>query len=520
MKKLLSFIIASAMMLSTVGTAFAAPNVFGIEPETTVDVGLDVKIKGTTGEYGDYATPENPYISYVATTTSVGTVNAKATLDMTEVAAKWNDYVQRGMTALSGLGLSAEETRAAVVNGADLSASRFVLKVTTNPAITHIGERNLQLSWSDKARELFVQEGLAEYDENVTGNTYTVTMKVLGSNQQLDAFFTSNPMAEISLEIPGTSVTGIGGPYEIKSEFTGTINIDVPVENGDMVVKFADTDYNYVKQLLAAVPGPAGPSGGSVRPVATPTPTPTVAPTATPEPQLGGTENGAKLNYEDHYAYIIGYDNGDGTEVVRPENPITRAEVATIFYRLLDEESRNKFRTQENEFSDVNAGDWFNNNVSTVAAAGIVNGYDDGTFRPNQRITRAEFATIASRFTSLVHEGENLFTDVDGHWAAANINNAAITGWVNGYDDGTFKPDAEITRAEAITLINRVLYRYVEEDDLHEDMIMWSDNTPDKWYYTAVQEATNSHDYDREAIGHYEEHTVMTAPYDWESHEK
>ena len=518
MKKLLSFIIASAMVLSSIGTAVAAPNIFGIEPETTVDVGLDVKIKGATGEYGDYATPENPYINYVATTTSVGTINGKATLDMTEVAAKWNDYVQRGMTAIAGLGLSPEETRAAVVNAADLSASRFVLKVTTNPALTHIAERNLQLSWSDKASELFVNEGQATYTESVTGNTYTITMKVKGTNAQLDAFFTSNPMAEISLEIPGTSVTGIGGPYEIKSEFTGTINIDVPVENGDMVVTFADTDTNYVKQLLSAVPGPAGPGGGSVRPK--PTPTPTVEPTATPEPQLGGTDKGAKLNYDDHYAYIIGYDDQYGKDEVRPENQITRAEVATIFYRLLDDESREKFRTQENEFSDVNVGDWFNNNVSTVAAAGIVNGYDDGTFRPNQSITRAEFATIAARFTSLVHEGDNLFNDIDGHWAATHINNAAITGWVNGYDDGSFKPEAKITRAEAITLINRVLYRYVETEDLHEDMIVWKDNTPDKWYYTAFQEATNSHDYKRDKIGDYEVHTEITEPHDWESHEK
>ncbi|MBQ3124414.1 MAG: S-layer homology domain-containing protein [Clostridia bacterium] len=513
MKKLLSFIIASALSLSSVGAVFAAPNVFGIEPETTVDVGLDVKIKGTTGEYGDYATAENPYISYVVSLTSEGTINAKATLDMSEVAAKWNEYIDAAV--------SKGVPRATALGYTELDESRFYLKVTTNPAITNIQGRNLTLSWSDKARELFEQEGLADYEETVSGNTYTVTMKVKGTNAQLDAFFNSNPMAEISLEIPGTTVTGIGGPYAIESEFTGTIDIDVPGDENDMVVRFSDTDTNYVKQLLASVPGPVG-GGGVVRPVATPTPTvaPTEAPTATPEPQLDGTANGAKLNYEDHYAYIIGYDDQYGKDEVRPENPITRAEVATIFYRLLDDESREKFRTQENEFSDVNEGDWYNNNISTVAAAGIVNGYDDGTFLPNNKITRAEFATIAARFTSLVHEGENLFTDIDGHWAAEYINNAAITGWVNGYDDGTFKPNAEITRAEAITLINRVLYRYVLEEDLHEDMIVWSDNTPDKWYYTAVQEATNSHEYDREHIGEYETHTAITEPHDWESHEQ
>lgn len=521
MKKLLSFVIASAISLSSVGVALADPNAFGIEPTTSVEVGLDVKIKGATGSYGDHDTEGTAYESKVPTAADSGTINAKATLDMTYVAAKWNEYVQKGMDAIDW-GLTPEQERAAVVNNTDLSESRFYLTVTTDPEITNILGENLTLSWSDKARELFeqVDEDSVSYEETTAGNTLTVEMKIKGTNAQLDTFFTSNPMAEISLEIPGTSVAGIDGPYAINSLFTGEIKINVPGDTNDMVVTFSDTDVNYVKQIVGE-DDPTPPSGGTIiRPATTPTPTPTVEPTATPEPQLGGTANGAKLNYDDHYAYIIGYDDQYGKDEVRPENPITRAEVATIFYRLLDDESREKFRTQENEFSDVNEGDWYNNNISTVAAAGIVNGYEDGTFLPNKRITRAEFATIAARFTSLVHEGENLFTDIDGHWAAEFINNSAITGWVNGYDDGTFMPDAEITRAEAITLINRVLYRYIHEDELHKDLIEWSDNTPDKWYYTAVQEATNSHDYDREHIGAYESHTEITEPYDWESHEK
>ena len=515
MKKLLSFVIASAISLSS-ATAFAAPNAFGIDPTSQVAVGLDVKIKGTTGEYNDYDTAVNPCLNYVATAISTGTINAKATLDMSAVAAKWNEYVQKGMDAIDW-GLTPEQERVAVVNNTDLSESRFVLKIKTNSAITHIEEDELNLIWSDKAKELFVQEGSADYKENATGNTLEVTMKIKGTNAQLDAFFTSSPMAEISLEIPGASVTGTGIVYAIESEFTGTININVPGDANDMVVTFMANDVNYVKQIVGEdKPSPGGGGGGAIIPASTPTPTDE----PTPEPQLGGTANGAKLNYEDHYAYIIGYDDQYGEDEVRPENPITRAEVATIFYRLLDDESREKFRTQENDFSDVNEGDWYNNNISTVAAAGIVNGYDDGTFGPNKKITRAEFATIAARFTSLVHEGENLFNDIDGHWAAGYINNAAITGWVNGYDDGSFKPEAEITRAEAITLINRVLYRYVEAEDLHEDMIVWVDNTPDKWYYTAVQEATNSHDYHRENIGDFETHTAITEPHDWEAHEQ
>ena len=125
---------------------------------------------------------------------------------------------------------------------------------------------------------------------------------------------------------------------------------------------------------------------------------------------------------------------------------------------------------------------------------------------PDKKITRAEFAAIASRFTSLVYEGENMFTDTSDHWAANEINNAAMTGWIAGYEDGTFNPEADITRAEAITIINRMLYRFVSKDGLHDDLVTWSDNTADKWYYEAVQEATNEHNYNRRGIGYYETH--------------
>ncbi len=200
------------------------------------------------------------------------------------------------------------------------------------------------------------------------------------------------------------------------------------------------------------------------------------------------------LNTEDHVAYIIGYAD----DTVRPENNITRAEVATIFFRLLTDSSREFYWTQKNDYSDVNRGDWFNNAVSTLSNAGIITGYPDGTFRPNAPITRAEFAAIAARFSDVAYSGKNTFSDVpDTHWAARFITLAEHLGWVAGYPDGTFRPDKAITRAEAMTLINRVLERAVDEKHMLPNMVTWIDNKPGTWYYEAVQEATNSHEYTR-----------------------
>ncbi len=214
----------------------------------------------------------------------------------------------------------------------------------------------------------------------------------------------------------------------------------------------------------------------------------------------------------DHYAYIIGYDDG----LVHPEANITRAEVATIFFRLLDEETRNQYMTRENHFTDVSADAWYNTAVSTMAAMGIITGRPGGIFDPNANITRAEFAAIAARFDASGNTTGASFTDIYDHWAKKEINIAANNGWVLGYEDGTFRPDQYITRAEAMTLVNRVLQRIPESvDDLHPDMIVWPDNMDtDEWYYLMVQEATNSHYYVRKDNG-YESWTNLREVPDW-----
>lgn len=215
---------------------------------------------------------------------------------------------------------------------------------------------------------------------------------------------------------------------------------------------------------------------------------------------------------DDHYAYIIGYDDG----LVHPEANITRAEVATIFFRLLDEETRNLYMTRENDFTDVNEDAWYNTAVSTMAAMGIVTGRPGGIFDPNANITRAEFAAIAARFDTNRNTTGASFTDIYDHWAMKEINIAANNGWVLGYEDGTFRPDQNITRAETMTMVNRVLQRIPESvDDLHPDMVQWADNMDTtKWYYLMVQEATNSHDYIRKENG-YESWLGLRETPDW-----
>ena len=223
------------------------------------------------------------------------------------------------------------------------------------------------------------------------------------------------------------------------------------------------------------------------------------------------------LNGDDHYAYIVGYPNGN----VEPNGNITRAEVATIFFRLLTEKVRTANSTQSNSLSDVTRGQWFNHAVSTLSSMGIVKGHNDGTFAPNAPITRAEFAAIAARFDDKNRDTSSKFTDIASHWAKNEIGIAANKGWINGYPDGTFRPNQYITRAEAMTLVNRVLNRLPENSsDLLDSMIKWPDNSDaSQWFYLAVQEATNSHYY-KTKENKFEKWTELRKTRDWTELEK
>lgn len=205
-----------------------------------------------------------------------------------------------------------------------------------------------------------------------------------------------------------------------------------------------------------------------------------------------------ELEKDDHYAYIIGRNDG----LVHPNANITRAEMATIFFRMLTDASRAVHWSQTNTYTDVSSGAWYNNAISTLTKAGILTGRGNGRFDPNAPITRAEFATLLSRFYEAEYEGPDKFSDIAGHWAANNINKATMNSLLQGYPDGTFKPNNYITRAEAVTGVNRILGRIAHKDHLLPDMIIWPDNSdPGAWYYEAIQEATNSHHYEKTVEG-------------------
>jgi hypothetical protein len=223
---------------------------------------------------------------------------------------------------------------------------------------------------------------------------------------------------------------------------------------------------------------------------------------------------GPQVETVEHFAYIVGYPDGN----IYPNRTITRAEVATLFFRVLTEESRSRYWSQTSPFYDVSQSDWYNNAVATLASAGVISGEPGNLFLPDQPITRAEFAVMAAHFYDPDDTVEAApFSDTQGHWAQTEIDLAYASGIVQGYSDGTFRPDQTITRAEAMTIMNRLLGRNPHEEHLLEDMLTWPDNM-DKtaWYYEEIQEATNSHDYSRlTEDGTAEKWTGLLTVRDW-----
>ena len=265
----------------------------------------------------------------------------------------------------------------------------------------------------------------------------------------------------------------------------------------DLEIK-GDTVFTYTYDQKS---GGSGGSGGSHKPTVT---IPDDVPTG--------------LNGKDHYAYVVGYPDG----MVYPQKNITRAEVATIFFRLLTDETREANMTKSNSYNDMKDGAWYTCAVSTLSKMGIIKGYEDGSFKPDASISRAEFAAIAARFDPDGDKTPATFSDVSSHWAKDEISIAANHGWIKGYEDGSFKPDQKITRAETMTLVNRVLKRLPEtKDDLHKDMKTWPDNQNESaWFYLAVQEATNSHYQKLKKDGTHDKWESMRETRDWAALEK
>ena len=295
--------------------------------------------------------------------------------------------------------------------------------------------------------------------------------------------------------LDGVTIPGAGS--QPNSGYRASGNWDT-TPSATTVINKEDTVFTYTYDQKS---GGSGGSGGSHKPTVT---IPDDVPTG--------------LNGKDHYAYVVGYPDG----MVYPQKNITRAEVATIFFRLLTDETREANMTKSNGYNDMKEGAWYTCAVSTLSKMGIIKGYEDGSFKPDASISRAEFAAIAARFDPDGDKTPATFSDVSSHWAKDEISIAANHGWIKGYEDGSFKPDQKITRAETMTLVNRVLKRLPEtKDDLHKDMKTWPDNQNESaWFYLAVQEATNSHYQKLKKDGTHETWESMRETRDWAALEK
>lgn len=407
-------------------------------------------------------------------------------------------------------------------NECTIDFSKFVKKELTATGSKTVDEATFivdvagSYDGEDIANALTPTETQATTDEDVLNTTLTATIKnIVGGNVYEEPFtgsVTVSKPGHYTFTLTERKGTQSGVTYD---ESTYQVSVDIGRIGNNLVICEAKTYLNNEPVELIKLENDAPVTAGYIifkntidtgkddyYPIIIPT--------------IINKDTGM-LNKTDHFAYVIGYPDG----TVHPNGQITRAEVATIFFRLLRDEVRDGAFTTSNTYSDVAYGKWYNNPISTMSALGIITGYPDGTFKPNKPITRAEFAAIAARFDETQSGKSATFSDVIGHWAAKEIGIAYYNDWIKGYPDGTFKPDQNITRAEAMTLINRVLERKPESPaDLLTNMNKWTDNMDtSKWYYLDVQEATNSHGYTRKTFN-YELWRQMLPDPDWSRYER
>ena len=404
-------------------------------------------------------------------------------------------------TAPNGGGIATyafASTKAPMTINIEAGASVKNNTATTNGGGVHINNGHISFN---------VAEGSALY--NNTATTAGDDLHISGKDNTISLADAKTMSGDRELA-DGEKITGWfhdGAKWNTeKNDWDAISRWGVAVDGSKYYDEYTPSAEETTTMALKAAYKPAPPSGGGGGGGGghRPKPKPTVE---IPDDDALG------LNNTDHFAYIVGYGNGE----VQPQNSITRAEVAAIFFRLLEDGIRNENFTHQNDFSDVAADAWYCSSVSTLSRMGIIAGYPDGTFRPNAPITRAEFAAIATRFDNNGDKTPVNFTDIIGHWAEGEITVAANHGWVSGYGDNTFRPQNQITRAETMSLVNRVLKRLPETSaDLLPDMITWTDNADtSSWYYLPVQEATNSHYYEFKENSKYEKWTELRETRDW-----
>ncbi|MDY0236038.1 MAG: S-layer homology domain-containing protein, partial [Gudongella sp.] len=459
------------------------------EPEEDEEITELEKAPGLTvvkeGVYEDFnedeKVNEGDRINYTITVTNTGTITLTNVL-VEDTMLEINETI-----ASLAPGASEEFTGSHTLTQADLDLGSVTNRVTAD------------------AEE--IEEPVE--DEVITGLEETLSLDIKKIADRTTFSSTGEVITYTYLVTNNGNVT-LSGPFTIVDDKIATINMSVapeilaPSESFTVTATYAVTSADMTARSVTNVAKATGNFIDETQELVPVTATDSV--TVTKKTSGGGGGGGStetideevpqalpELNREDHFQYIQGYPDN----TVRPEGKVTREEVAAVFYRLLATDYRDSIKTLAQDFNDLDMMRWSNKHIATLANGNIVEGYPDGSFKPGNFITRAELATIASRFDNLSPFESNSFSDIEGHWANKYINSASQKGWVNGYPDGSFKPDQEITRAEFVTLVNNVLERRVHKENILENARMFPDLAESKWYYEAMQESINSHLYIR-----------------------
>ena len=569
-KKIVSLLLTVLMLTSLSATAFAANYTDNVDVSATLQV-------ITAGTPMAVSTPNTVSVSKTASE-PFPAFDFRCILNMESVRAQFNEYYTNWISILNYAGTSdrIDELNAEMQNMQVTGA--FTIDITYPSSVTIPAEflvENQMVGFDDNAKLIFGNDTRTIIPGTDT-NTLRITISIVGAEENGSRpgyvvarnLFTNvdTYLADFTLTLPNVGTTAYGA-HTVSGKLTGTT-----VAEGDTTTLTISYQTNPEYATATATVTEQGTRPAPTTPVEKPIPENTitfyvdgnndvVAPltketgteikifdlaipyrdgyafdgwytdrslsqkltgsfTLTKNVSLYGsftkTTVPSKLNDEDHFAYIIGYPDG----TVRPEALITREEVATIFFRLLTTEAREAIYSKTNSFTDMDAERWSNIAISTLVKGGILKGYHDGTFHPGAPITRAEFAAIASRIDALIEDAMHNFTDVSDHWANDYVANAVAKGWITGYEDGTFRPDQNITRAEAMTIANRMLKRFLTHDGYHADSIIWPDNPKDAWFHLAVIEATNGHNYDRGENNVHETWPSLRETPDWKTLEQ
>lgn len=525
----------------------------------SIDVEVDVEVR----ESGTTQWKESLTVSE-RNTGSIPTFDFKATVDMTAVKTAFEDYVAAARRAIGVKGGANADALLAQLDVMPVSG-QFTINVVVPEGVTIpasvINGSNME-GFNDEAKALFHE---IDRDYDATNRTLTVLIGVGGTGTASQYSATETELEtllgeDLVLECENVQIADFG-TYQVKGKFAGETLIDkalYDVNSTDHLVKIKyvstpmedgnnpdETEAPYASATVTARRTTGG--GGSatsgqnnievsfivdgivinslkgensvtvdltkVAPeeregfefvgwyldeaLTQKAPDSLVVTADTKIYAKWKVKGSSALVTDDHFAYIKGYTDG----TVRPNNPILREEVAAIFYRLLTDEARELIYSEVAPFADVPSSKWSVKAIATLANGGYITGRSDGTFAPDANITRAEFATIAARFSGDAEGADVSLSDISGHWAKKYIEVCVANGWITGYKDGTFKPDQNITRAEAMAIVNRMLGRAVDEagiEAVKSDINMFPDNIENSWCYYIVIEATNAHDFTRE----------------------